>query len=160
MFVSNPGNVTLSDYDTQTLTDKLNVDDILQSRDYFNQTDFDSTGGTSGFGAGNLASGAGGANVAQPLKSTYTKSDDFGQMHSYGEGLLRGNLTETIDGSEGDDGARRYRDSLDKSGALGDDLLGDSCDVDAGGKAIHMPVRIPTSGNLSNESDEDDVSEM
>ena len=93
MFVSNPGNVTLSDYDTQTLTDKLNVDDILQSRDYFNQTDFDSTDGTSGFGAGNLASGAGGANVAQPLKSTYTKSDDFGQMHSYREGLWRGSLT-------------------------------------------------------------------
>ena len=73
---------------------------------------------------------------------------------------MRGSLIETIDGSEGDDGARRYRDSLDKSGALGDDLLGDSCDGDAGVKAIHMPVRIPTSGNLSNESDEDDVSEV
>lgn len=140
------------DFRDSRTPDQMNIDTLIQSHDYFNESEFGSTG-QSMLDAGTLK--------GKPvLQSTYSvvKSVDTEQGVS-ARSSFQPELMETM-GSE--QLSKRLEDSLEGTGASRDNLE-HSHDFEEGGRSdemkYQMPVKIPSISTYE-EGTESDVSEI
>lgn len=145
--------LTGGDFRDSRTPDQMNVDTLIQSHDYFNQSDFGSTGQSMLDAGGTLK----GKHVFQSTYSLVKSSVDTEQGAS-ARSSFQPEQTETM-GSE--QLSKRLEDSLEGTGASRGDL--EYSDGGGGSRSeemkYQMPVKIPSISTYE-EGSESDVSEI